>query len=93
MYLFTGVLSYICGLIIFSLKRKHFLLMLLSLEFMIVSLFFNLLLFLSVMNYEYFFSMIFLTMSVCEGSLGLSVLILMIRTHGNDYMMTFSSLW
>nr|APX39756.1 NADH dehydrogenase subunit 4L [Linaeidea aenea] len=93
MYLFTGILSFICGLIIFSSKRKHFLLMLLSLEFMIVSLFLNLFIYLSIMNYEYFFSMIFLTMSVCEGALGLSILILMIRTHGNDYIMTFSSLW
>nr|APX39180.1 NADH dehydrogenase subunit 4L [Phratora vitellinae] len=93
MYLFTSMMSFICGLVIFSLKRKHFLLMLLSLEFMIVSLFLNLLIYLSLMNYEFFFSMIFLTMSVCEGVLGLSILILMIRTHGNDYILTFSSLW
>nr|APX39571.1 NADH dehydrogenase subunit 4L [Plagiodera versicolora] len=89
----TGSLSFICGLIIFSSKRKHFLLMLLSLEFMIISLFLNMFICLSFMNYEYFFSMIFLTMSVCEGVLGLSILILMIRTHGNDYIMSFSSLW
>nr|AFU50201.1 NADH dehydrogenase subunit 4L [Phaedon armoraciae] len=92
-YLLTGMLSYLCGLIMFSSKRKHFLLMLLSLEFMIISLFFNLMIYLSLMNNEYFFSMIFLTMSVCEGALGLSILILMIRTHGNDYITTFSSLW
>nr|ARH54178.1 NADH dehydrogenase subunit 4L [Chrysomela populi] len=87
------MLSFVCGLVIFSLKRKHFLLSLLSLEFMIVSLFLNLFIYLSFMSYEYFFSMIFLTMSVCESVLGLSILILMIRTHGNDYIMTFSSLW
>nr|APX40833.1 NADH dehydrogenase subunit 4L [Phaedon tumidulus] len=87
------MLSYLCGLIMFSSKRKHFLLMLLSLEFMIISLFLNLMIYLSLMNNEYFFSMIFLTMSVCEGALGLSILILMIRTHGNDYITTFSSLW
>nr|QGA73986.1 NADH dehydrogenase subunit 4L [Chrysomela populi] len=92
-YLLTGILSFMSGLVIFSLKRKHFLLSLLSLEFMIVSLFLNLFIYLSFMNYEYFFSMIFLTMSVCESVLGLSILILMIRTHGNDYIMTFSSLW
>nr|WMV01995.1 NADH dehydrogenase subunit 4L [Plagiodera versicolora] len=92
-YLLTGSLSFMCGLMIFSFKRKHFLLMLLSLEFMIISLFLNMFICLSLMNYEYFFSMLFLTMSVCEGVLGLSILILMIRTHGNDYIMSFSSLW
>nr|APX39599.1 NADH dehydrogenase subunit 4L [Hydrothassa glabra] len=82
-----------CSFIMFSSKRKHFLLMLLSLELMVISLFLNLIIYLSMIDYEMFFSMIFLTMSVCEGVLGLSVLILMIRTHGNDYIMTFSSLW
>nr|APX39412.1 NADH dehydrogenase subunit 4L [Gastrophysa janthina] len=93
MYLFTGILSFISGLVMFSLKRKHFLLMLLSIEFMIISLFLNLIIYLSSMNYEYFFSMIFMTMSVCEGSLGLCILILMVRNYGNDYITTFSFLW
>nr|APX40638.1 NADH dehydrogenase subunit 4L [Colaspidema barbarum] len=92
MYLIS-VVMFFSGLIVFSSKRKHFLLMLLSLEMMVLALYFNIFLYLSNMNYEYFFSMIFLTMSVCEGALGLAVLILMIRTFGNDYIMTFSSLW
>nr|APX40664.1 NADH dehydrogenase subunit 4L [Mantura chrysanthemi] len=81
------------SLISFIFNRKHFLLMLLSLEFIVILLYFNLFMYLSMMNYEYFFSMIFLTMSVCEGALGLSLLILMVRIHGNDYILTFSSLW
>nr|AND96337.1 NADH deshydrogenase subunit 4L [Onitis alexis] len=92
-YLVFSVVMYFSGLFSFSLKRKHLLLMLLSLELIILSLFFNLFLYLSYMNYEYFFSMIFLTMSVCEGALGLSVLVSLIRTHGNDYFQTFNVLW
>nr|QNG56232.1 NADH dehydrogenase subunit 4L [Platisus bicolor] len=84
---------FITGLIVFSSKRKHLLLMLLSLEFLVLILFLNLMYFLVCMNYEYFFSMIFLTMSVCEGALGLSIMVSMIRTYGNDYIMTFTSLW
>nr|QNG56336.1 NADH dehydrogenase subunit 4L [Thesaurus zaitsevi]QNG56349.1 NADH dehydrogenase subunit 4L [Thesaurus zaitsevi] len=84
---------FISGLVVFSSKRKHLLLMLLSLEFLVLVLFINLYYFLVCMNYECFFSMIFLTMSVCEGSLGLSVMVSMIRTYGNDYIMTFTSLW
>nr|YP_002265571.1 NADH dehydrogenase subunit 4L [Priasilpha obscura]ACF35117.1 NADH dehydrogenase subunit 4L [Priasilpha obscura] len=87
------IFMYLCGLIVFSSKRKHLLLMLLSLEFIVLSLYVNIFMFLSMMNYEYFFCMVFLTMSVCEGALGLSILISMIRSHGNDYILTLSSLW
>nr|APX40573.1 NADH dehydrogenase subunit 4L [Galeruca interrupta] len=81
------------GALMFVLNRKHLLMMLLSLEFIVISLYFSMFLYLSNMTYEYFFSMIYLTMSVCEGALGLSMLILMVRVHGNDYILTFSFLW
>nr|AYW52384.1 NADH dehydrogenase subunit 4L [Staphylininae sp. 1 ACP-2013] len=92
MFMFS-IFMYFMGLISFSLKRKHFLLMLLSLEFIILSLYFNMMLYMSMFNYEFYFSMVFLTMSVCEGALGLSLLVSIIRTHGNDYFQTFNILW
>nr|AXS65467.1 NADH dehydrogenase subunit 4L [Cucujoidea sp. 39 KM-2017] len=84
---------YFCGLMSFSLNRKHLLLMLLSLEFIVLSLYINIFNYLMMSCLDYFFSMIFLTMSVCEGVLGLSLLISMVRMHGNDYIMTLSTLW
>nr|YP_010127377.1 NADH dehydrogenase subunit 4L [Apomecyna saltator]QPO99873.1 NADH dehydrogenase subunit 4L [Apomecyna saltator] len=92
-YIYLSVIMSLSGLLVFASKRKHLLIMLLSLEFIVISIYLNLLLFLSQMHYDYFFSMFYLTMSVCEGALGLSVLVLMIRTWGNDYIMTFSFLW
>nr|APX39832.1 NADH dehydrogenase subunit 4L [Apteropeda ovulum] len=77
----------------FLLNRKHLLLMLLSLEFISIVLYLGLFMFFINMNYEYFFSMIFLTMSVCEGALGLSILIMLVRLYGNDYLLSFSNLW
>nr|AND96415.1 NADH deshydrogenase subunit 4L [Phalops ardea] len=88
-----SVFMYFMGLVSFTMKRKHLLLMLLSLEFIILSLFFNLFLYLAYFYFEYFFSMVFLTMSVCEGALGLAILVSLIRTHGNDYFSTFNVLW
>nr|YP_010631656.1 NADH dehydrogenase subunit 4L [Propomacrus bimucronatus]AFQ62298.1 NADH dehydrogenase subunit 4L [Cheironitis sp. MJTNT-2012]WBP61434.1 NADH dehydrogenase subunit 4L [Propomacrus bimucronatus] len=88
-----SVMSYVGGLISFCLKRKHLLLMLLSMEFIVLGLFFNLFLYLSYYDFEFFFSMIFLTMSVCEGALGLAILVSMMRTHGNDYFQSFNVLW
>nr|YP_009528974.1 NADH dehydrogenase subunit 4L [Ophraella communa]AST14961.1 NADH dehydrogenase subunit 4L [Ophraella communa] len=87
------LLMYFSGAVSFVLSRKHLLLMLLSLEFIVLSLYFGLYFYMNNMGFEYFFSMIYLTMSVCEGALGLSMLILMIRAHGNDYITTFSFLW
>nr|YP_009526487.1 NADH dehydrogenase subunit 4L [Hycleus cichorii]ATP06051.1 NADH dehydrogenase subunit 4L [Hycleus cichorii] len=93
MYIYTGILMFFCGLIMFSLKRKHLLLMLLSMELMVLSLFFVMFIYLGTLDNDYFFSMIFLTFSVCEGALGLSILVSMIRTHGNDYFQSFNLLW
>nr|YP_010728563.1 NADH dehydrogenase subunit 4L [Helota yehi]WEA76649.1 NADH dehydrogenase subunit 4L [Helota yehi] len=93
MILLISIFMFLSGVIVFSSKRKHLLLMLLSLEFIVLSLYLNLFLYLNTMTYDYLFSMIFLTMSVCEGALGLSVLVSMIRVHGNDYILTMNSLW
>nr|QWB85673.1 NADH dehydrogenase subunit 4L [Mantitheus pekinensis] len=92
-YLIVSIAMFISGLIVFSSKRKHLLLMLLSLEFVVLSLYFNILIYLKSMNYELFFLMVFLTVSVCEAALGLSILVFMIRTFGNDYVLSFSCLW
>ena len=83
---------YFVGLLVFCSKRKHLLLILLSLEFIILSLYFCLFIYLSLYNYEYYFSMVFLTISVCERALGLSILVSIIRTYGNDYFQTFNIL-
>nr|APX39283.1 NADH dehydrogenase subunit 4L [Psylliodes gougeleti] len=91
--MYSLVFMFMSGIMGFILNRKHLLLMLVSLEFTIISLYLNMFLYLSVMHYEFFFSMIFLSISVCEGVLGLSILIMMVRVHGNDFILTFSSLW
>nr|QHD47870.1 NADH dehydrogenase subunit 4L [Peltoperlopsis cebuano] len=83
---------FMCGGWVFVSKRKHLLLTLLSLEFIVLSLFLVLFVYLNGGMYELFFSMVFLTFSVCEGALGLSILVSMIRSHGNDYFQTFSIL-
>nr|YP_010022572.1 NADH dehydrogenase subunit 4L [Sarcophaga depressifrons]QOP39420.1 NADH dehydrogenase subunit 4L [Sarcophaga depressifrons]QXG15696.1 NADH dehydrogenase subunit 4L [Sarcophaga depressifrons] len=83
---------FIMGVFTFVSNRKHLLSMLLSLEYIVLSLFLLLFIYLNVLNFESFFSMMFLTFSVCEGALGLSILVSMIRTHGNDYFQSFNIL-
>nr|YP_008993138.1 NADH dehydrogenase subunit 4L [Epiophlebia superstes]AFM83560.1 NADH dehydrogenase subunit 4L [Epiophlebia superstes] len=80
------------GIWSFVSKRKHLLSTLLSLEFIVLALFFYMF-FVFIMNfYSLYFLMYFLVFSVCEGALGLSILVSMIRTHGNDYFSTFNML-
>nr|WQM87304.1 NADH dehydrogenase subunit 4L [Ventidius karen] len=83
---------FFCGMVILCSMRKHLLLTLLSLEYLVLILFFSLFLFLYNYTNEYYFIIFFLTMSVCEGVLGLSVLVSMIRCHGNDNLMNITSL-
>nr|YP_010139286.1 NADH dehydrogenase subunit 4L [Kaylathalia klovstadi]QQK54740.1 NADH dehydrogenase subunit 4L [Kaylathalia klovstadi] len=76
------------GLWIFSSKREHLLSVLLSLEFMVLCIFFIFYFFLSFSSI--FYSLVYLTFAACEGALGLSVLVIMSRTHGGDYFKSFS---
>ena len=84
---------YFVGLFVFISKRKHLLLILLSMEYVVISIYFIFILFLRFFDYEFFLSIVFLAIRVCEGALGLSILVLIMRFHGNDYILTFSSLW
>nr|AOY39755.1 NADH dehydrogenase subunit 4L [Hylastes opacus] len=83
---FSGVLS-------FLMNYKHFLLLLISLEIMVISLYTLMFFYYNQFYSEQFMSVFYLTLSVCESALGLSLLVLMIRTHGNDMLMVFDSLW
>uniref|UniRef100_A0AB38ZDJ5 NADH-ubiquinone oxidoreductase chain 4L n=1 Tax=Esakia lundbladi TaxID=3095926 RepID=A0AB38ZDJ5_9HEMI len=83
---------FLCGMVVLCSTRKHLLLTLLSLEYLVVVIFFSLFIFLYNYMGEYYFIIFFLTFSVCEGVLGLSVLVSMIRSHGNDNLMNISSL-
>nr|QZZ18211.1 NADH dehydrogenase subunit 4L [Burara oedipodea] len=83
---------FMIGNMIFVSKHKHLLIMLLSLEFIVLSIYFMMLLYLSFIEFDMYMLMVFLVFSVCEGALGLSILVSMIRTHGNDYFQSFNLL-
>nr|UDY69698.1 NADH dehydrogenase subunit 4L [Papilio elwesi] len=86
------LMMFILGNMIFISKHKHLLIILLSLEFIVLSIFFFMVIFFSYIEYDMYMLMVFLLFSVCEGALGLSILVSMIRTHGNDYFQSFSML-
>nr|QFI35725.1 NADH dehydrogenase subunit 4L [Cressida cressida] len=86
------MVMYLLGNIIFVSKYKHLLIVLLSLEFIVLSIYFFMMILFNFIEYEMYMMVIFLLFSVCEGALGLSILVSMIRTYGNDFFQSFNLL-
>nr|QKV48767.1 NADH dehydrogenase subunit 4L [Parathailocyba orla] len=76
------------GLFCLILIRKHILLCLISLEFVVLSLLLLILMFCISFNYSFYLYLLMMTFYVCEGVMGLSLIVYMIRSHGNDYLMS-----
>nr|YP_009626853.1 NADH dehydrogenase subunit 4L [Chiromantes haematocheir]QCB91521.1 NADH dehydrogenase subunit 4L [Chiromantes haematocheir] len=81
-----------CGLCWFISNHKHLLNSLWSLEFMMLGTFWLLSMQMSSVGSEIYFTLFFFTLVVCEGALGLSLLVLIVRSHGNDYFKSFNIL-
>lgn len=92
-YFYISLIFFISGLLIYRFNYKHLLIILLRLEFIVISLYFLLFNYLRLIRYEFFFSLIFLSMSVIERVLGLSIIVYIIRAFGNDYILSFTFLW
>nr|YP_010478310.1 NADH dehydrogenase subunit 4L [Nesophrosyne sp. 17 GMB-2012]UVI59754.1 NADH dehydrogenase subunit 4L [Nesophrosyne sp. 17 GMB-2012] len=84
------IYMYIMSIFSLLVIRKHVFLCLLSLEYIVLSL---------LMMYCYYFIftsgfymlIIMMVFFVCEGVLGLSVMVSMIRCYGNDFVMSLTS--
>nr|YP_009434648.1 NADH dehydrogenase subunit 4L [Tectus pyramis]ATF29380.1 NADH dehydrogenase subunit 4L [Tectus pyramis] len=83
--------GFVMSITALSVQRKHLLSALLSLEAMTLSLFIMLIAVSSNFNFEGHMCLILITFGACEASLGLAILVSLIRTHGNDYVSSFSS--
>nr|YP_009412986.1 NADH dehydrogenase subunit 4L [Vaejovis smithi]APW29078.1 NADH dehydrogenase subunit 4L [Vaejovis smithi] len=81
-----GLILFLISLIAFSTRLKHVISMLLSLEMMALGVFLALASMIMMKGNEDFILIPFLTMVVCEGSLGLSLLVMMTRFFGNDLL-------
>nr|YP_010692453.1 NADH dehydrogenase subunit 4L [Cepora nerissa]WBV74606.1 NADH dehydrogenase subunit 4L [Cepora nerissa] len=90
---FVIFIMFFLGNMIFVSKHKHLLIVLLSLEFIVLSIYFLMMYYFMMMSYDMYMLMVFLVFSVCEGALGLSILVSMIRTYGNDYFQSYNLLW
>nr|QLY89867.1 NADH dehydrogenase subunit 4L [Viviparus viviparus] len=83
--------GFLMSVLALVLQHKHLLSVLLSLEAMTVNLFVMLFLMMNNISFSGETSLIFITLGACEASLGLSILVSMIRTRGNDYVSSFNT--
>nr|WJK73084.1 NADH dehydrogenase subunit 4L [Desbruyeresia cf. marianaensis] len=91
---YLGLISafgFMMALLALSLQYKHLLSVLLSLEAATMNLFIMLFALSNNISYSGQTSLILITLGACEASLGLAILVSMIRAQGNDYVFSFSS--
>nr|YP_011004711.1 NADH dehydrogenase subunit 4L [Podonevadne trigona]WPT28351.1 NADH dehydrogenase subunit 4L [Podonevadne trigona] len=90
--LLTAFVAFSVFLVSFVSNRKHLLLTLLTLEGLMLMVFSLLTLVSLHWSPMPIFILIFLTLVACEGALGLSLLVSVIRTHGSDHVNSLNSL-
>lgn len=86
------IVIFMRGAFVFVSFRKYLLNILLSLEFIMLRLFIIIFIILVWYEIEIYVLILFLIFVVCEGALGLSILVSIIRTHGNNYFQSFNVL-
>jgi NADH:ubiquinone oxidoreductase subunit K len=82
----TILLITFIGLITFAFLRNHIVATLLRLEFASLSVYLLLFITLAPAPRELYLSLVYLTLAACEGALGLSILVAVIKHKGNDYL-------
>nr|YP_009739587.1 NADH dehydrogenase subunit 4L [Boreotrophon candelabrum]QIC50565.1 NADH dehydrogenase subunit 4L [Boreotrophon candelabrum] len=86
-----SMLGVFMGLLTLSLQYKHLLSILLSLEAITMNLFIMMFCMSTNITLSGQTALILITLGACEASLGLAILVAIIRSEGNDYVSSFST--
>nr|AJE61795.1 NADH dehydrogenase subunit 4L [Cephus pygmeus] len=89
---FYSLMLLFMTLMIFVKFNKHILLILMSLEFFVVMMFYVWFMYFSMMDVNQFMSLYYLIFSVNESVLGLTIMIIIMRSEGSDYLSSLSVL-
>lgn len=86
------VFGVVCGFLSFVRKCKHLLNSLLRLEFVMVRIYLIIVAVLKYNGLDLYFVLFFLSLVACEGGLGLSLLVAIVRRYGRDKFRSFNVL-
>nr|WGH58953.1 NADH dehydrogenase subunit 4L [Urochela rubra] len=90
--MFMLMFMLLLGIIMFCMTHKHVLQSLLILEYLTLLLFMIMFFMMMMLGLDVYMLLFFLVFTVCEGALGLSILVNMVRNQGNDYLSSMSVL-
>lgn len=82
----VATLAVLAGILSFAKIRNHIISTLIRLEFASLSLYLYLFILLNNYGAEKYVALVYLTLAACEGALGLSILVSIIKIKGNDYI-------
>nr|ARO34940.1 NADH dehydrogenase subunit 4L [Pachycephus cruentatus] len=80
------------SLMVFIKFNKHMLLILMSLEFFVIIMYCTWFVYFNMIDLSYFMSLYYLIFSVNESVLGLSIMVVIMRGEGSDYLQSSSLL-
>nr|QXU75776.1 NADH dehydrogenase subunit 4L [Vespa simillima xanthoptera] len=83
---------FLMSLILMWKYYDHVLMVLVCIEFIVIINLFNIYMMLMQLNSE-FYLLIFMVMFVMEGILGISIVVMIIRFKGNEYLSKLNLLW
>nr|ACA49830.1 NADH dehydrogenase subunit 4L [Phrynus sp. 1 SEM-2008] len=89
MWMLIGLIIYVVGLMSFVSRWKHVLSVMLSLEMMMVGIYLMVVCGSLIIGGGVWLSLIFLGMVVCEGAVGLSLIVSLVRSFGGDCLLGF----
>nr|UPL66020.1 NADH dehydrogenase subunit 4L [Myrmedobia distinguenda] len=84
---------FITSMMSFCISHKHLLLTLLTLEFLSLYVFYLMYIYTWMVGGVYYLMVFYMIFTVCEACLGLSILVSMIRSHGNDKLSSLFMTW
>nr|AVN68183.1 NADH dehydrogenase subunit 4L [Nocticola sp. JW1 9/1] len=84
--------GFLGGLWVFIFNSQYLLITLLGLEFMVLFTYFFLYYYMLIFGFNLFICLIYLTVSVCDGVLGLSLVVIMVRGWGNNCFSSYNLL-
>nr|YP_010990548.1 NADH dehydrogenase subunit 4L [Zanna robusticephalica]WOW98862.1 NADH dehydrogenase subunit 4L [Zanna robusticephalica] len=90
MFCLMFILGFFFSLIGLMMVYKHFFMCLLLMEFFLLYLYFYMFFLFDMYCFDYFFMIVYLVFGVCDGVLGLSILVFLIRKSGNDFIDSLS---
>jgi len=86
----VGSVMFFRGVLRLVSNRKHVLRILLSLELIIMSLIWRMVNLINMVEGESYFILYFLVFVVCEGALGVGLIVILIRSYGSDLFLSLN---